>query len=120
MSSPNLSSVTEKVSSRTPVMSFSLYDSERVQEIGIGRNVQHPSQAPMQRLVNTLEIGDGDLFAENHFVETGDEESIKEAAMEDCHANDASNEFEVGEMLGVDIRGGVDLEGVAIHGGIGE
>ena len=74
----------------------------------------------MQCLVDTLEIGDGDFFAKNHFVETGNEEGIKEAAMEDCHANDASNELEVGEMLGIDIGGWVDLEGVAIHGGIGE
>lgn len=40
--------------------------------------------------------------------------------MEDGHPDDASDELEVGEMLGVDVRRGIDLEGVTIHGPIGE
>ena len=74
----------------------------------------------MERLVDTFEIGDGDLFTEDHLVEARDEESIEETAVEDGHSDDASDELEVGEMLGIDVRRGVDLEGVAVHRRIGE
>ena len=49
----------------------------------------------MERLIDTLEIGDGDLFTENYLVEARDKEGIKEAAMIDGHPDDASDEFEV-------------------------
>lgn len=74
----------------------------------------------MKRLVDTFEIGDGDLFAEDHLIEARDEESIKETSVEDGHSDDASDKLEVGEMLGIDVRRGVDLEGVAVHRRIGE
>ena len=74
----------------------------------------------MESLVDTLEVGDRDLFTEDHLVEAGDEESVKETAMEDGHSDNAPDELEVGQMLGVDVRGGVNLEGVAVHGRIGE
>ena len=74
----------------------------------------------MKGLVDTFEVGDCDLFTENHFVEAWNEESIKEASMEDGHSDDASDKLEIGEMLRIDVRRGVDLEGVAVHGRIGE
>ena len=74
----------------------------------------------MEGLVDTLEVRDCNLFTEDHLVETGDEESVEEATMEDGHPDDATYKLEIGEMFGVDVRRGVDLEGVAVHGGIGE
>ena len=81
---------------------------------------QHPSQAPVERLIDTLEVCNCDLFTENHLVEAGDEESVEETTMKDGHSNDATDELEVGEMFWVNVRRGVDLEGVAVHGGICE
>ena len=88
--------------------------------IKIERNGQHPRQAPVKSFIDTFKVGDCDLFTEDHLVEARDEESVKETAMEDGHSDDASDKLEVGEMLGVDVRRGVYLEGVAVHGGIGE
>jgi len=81
---------------------------------------QHPSQAPVESLIDTLEVRDGNLFAENHLVEARDEEGIEETTMEDGHSDDASNKLEIGKMLGIDVGRGVDLEGVTVHGRISE
>lgn len=86
----------------------------------VERNGQHPIQTPVESFVDTLEIGDCNLFAKDHLVEAWDEECVEEAPMEDGHSDDASDELEIGEMFGVDVRGGVDLEGVTVHGGVGE
>ena len=74
----------------------------------------------MEGLVDTLEIGDGDLFAEDHLVEARNKEGVKEASVENGHSDDATNKLEVREVLGIDVRRRVDLEGVAVHGRIGE
>ena len=84
--------------------------------IGTGKwHAQHPSQAPMKGLIYTLEVGDGNLFTENHLVEAWNEKGIEETSVEDGHPDDASDKFEVGEMLWIDVGRGVDLEGVAVH-----
>ena len=70
----------------------------------------------MKLLVDTLEVGDDDLFSEDDLVEARNEEGVEEASVEDGHADDAADKLEVGEMLGIDVRGGIDLEGVAVHG----
>lgn len=74
----------------------------------------------MKGLVDTLEVCDSDLFAEDDLVEAWDEESVKETSMENGHSDNATDELEIRKMFGVDVRGGVDLEGVAVHGRIGE
>ena len=79
------------------------------------RHAQHPSQTPMESLIYTLEVGDGNLFAEDHLVEAWNEEGVEETSVEDGHADDASDKLEVGEMLGIDVGRGVYLEGVAVH-----
>jgi hypothetical protein len=40
--------------------------------------------------------------------------------MKDGHPEDASSEFEVGEIVGISVRGGVNLEGLAVRGQVGE
>jgi len=84
------------------------------------RDVQHPSQAPVKFLVDTLEVGDADLFTEDDLVETRNEEGVEEASVEDGHSDHAADKLEVGEMLGVDVGGWIDLKGVAVHGRISE
>lgn len=74
----------------------------------------------MEVCVYAFEVGQGYFFAEDHFVETWDEEGVEEAAVEDGHADYSADEFEVGEMFGIDVGGGVDLEGVAVHCGVCE
>lgn len=69
----------------------------------------------MELLIDAFEIGDDDLFAEDDLVETRDEKGVEEASVEDGHPDDASDKLEVGEMLGIDIGRGIDLEGVAVH-----
>ena len=82
---------------------------------GRKEDVQHPSQTPVEGLIYTLEVCDGNLFTEDHLVEAWDEEGVEETSVEDGHPDDAPDKFEVGEMLGIDVRRGVDLEGVAVH-----
>lgn len=74
----------------------------------------------MELLIDALEVGDGNLFAENDLVKARNEEGIEETSVEDGHSDDASDKLEVGEVLGVDVGRGVNLEGVAVHGGISE
>jgi hypothetical protein len=75
----------------------------QVIEGGKKKDGQHPGQAPVEGLINTLEVGDGNLFAEDHLVEAWNEKGIEETSVEDGHTDDASDEFEVGEMLGIDV-----------------
>ena len=70
----------------------------------------------MKFLVDALEVGDADLFTEDDLVETRNEEGVEEASVENGHPDDAPNKLEVGKMLGINVGGGVDLEGVAVHG----
>lgn len=79
-----------------------------------GKNEQYPSQALAERLVDVLQVSDGGIFTESRLVEARDEESTKEALMENGHSDDASNKLEVRKMVGVGVRGWVDLEGVTV------
>ena len=99
------------------MISFSLdwESSAQVSDREVERDVQHPSQTPVKFLIDTLEVGDTDLFTEDDLVETRNEEGVEEASVEDGHSDDASDKLEVGEMLGIDVGGGVDLKGVAVH-----
>lgn len=56
----------------------------------------------MEVRVDTLHILQCDLLAQNHLVERANEERVEEATMEDGETNDASNELEVVQMLGID------------------
>ena len=56
-----------------------------------------------------------DLFAEHHFVEGSNEESVEELAVVDSHAGYAPDELEVGDVLLVaHARVWVDLAGRGI------
>jgi hypothetical protein len=66
-----------------------------------------------------LKISDGEL-TENQFVIQGDEKNIKGVAMKDGHPDDASSEFEVSEMVGIGMRGGVNPEGLVGRSRAGE
>lgn len=82
---------------------------------GRKEDAQHPSQTPVEGLIYTLEVCDGNLFTEDHLVEAWDEEGVEETSVEDGHPDDAPDKFEVGEMFGIDVGRGVDLKGVAVH-----
>ena len=47
-------------------------------------------------------------------MERNDKVSVKEASVEDAQAQDASDELEIVEVLGVDTRGGIDLQHVIV------
>ena len=79
-------------------------------------NLQNPLQTPVEFCVDTFHIGNGDLLVQDHLVEGDDEEGVQEAAVEDSQTDHATDEAEVVEMLGVDGRVGVDLEGVVVVG----
>ena len=79
-----------------------------------GTNEQYPSQALVERPIDALQVSDGGILTESRLVEARDEESTKEALMESGHSDDASNKLEVGKMVGVGVRGWVDLEGVTV------
>lgn len=66
--------------------------------------------------VDTLHVLQRDPLLQNHLVKGANEECVQEAAVENGQTNDAANEFEVVEMLGVDAGVGVDLKGIVIVG----
>jgi hypothetical protein len=88
--------------------------------VEVGTNAQHPNQSPAECVVGVLKIGDGELLTKHQFVILWDEKNIEEVAMKGGHPDDASSEFEVGEIVGIGVRGGVNLEGLAARGRAGE
>lgn len=82
------------------------------------KNVQDPSHTPEQLGIHTLEIRESDLLVQNHLVETDNEVGIDESTMEDSQPEATTDELEVVEMLRVNTRRGVDLEGIVVRGGV--
>lgn len=74
----------------------------------------------MQVFVNAFHILKSDLLPQHHFVEGSDEERIQETAVENSKADDPANELEVVEMLRVDPRVGINLQGIIIVRGVFE
>lgn len=74
----------------------------------------------MQILIDTLHILKSDFLAQHHLVKGANEERIKEATVEDCQADNSANELEVIEVLWVDTRVGINLQGIIIVGGVFE
>jgi len=68
----------------------------------------------MEISVDSLHICQGHLLSENHLVECPDKESIKESPMEDSKPNHTPNKPEEIQMLRVDARMRVDLEGIVV------
>lgn len=54
------------------------------------------------------------MFAKNHFVETWHKVGIEESAMEDRQTQAPPNELEIAQMIRIDARCWVDLEGVVV------
>jgi hypothetical protein len=54
----------------------------------------------------------------HHLVQGTNKEGIEETSMEDSQADNSANELEVVEMLWVDARVRVDLEGVVVVCGV--
>jgi hypothetical protein len=74
----------------------------------------------MQVFIDTLHILKSDLLPQHHLVEGTDEERIQEATVENSKADHPANELEVVEMLRVDPRVGINLQGIIIVGGVFE
>lgn len=74
----------------------------------------------MKLRIHTLQIGQSDLLAKDHLVEADDEVCVQEPSMEDAQAEATANELEVVQMLRIDARRRVDLEGVVVVRGVFE
>lgn len=74
----------------------------------------------MQLRVDTLKVGESDLLAKNHLVEADNEVCIQEPTMEDTKSKASSDELEVVQMLRVNTRRRVDLQGIVVVGGVFE
>ena len=70
----------------------------------------------MEIRINTLHIRQAHSLPENHLVERANEKGIEEAPMEYRKTYDTADELEIIEMLGIDARVWVDLQGVIIVG----
>lgn len=68
----------------------------------------------MKLCVHTLQVGQSDFLAENHFVEADNEVSVQESAMEDAQPEATTDELEVVQMLWIDSGRWVDLESVVV------
>ena len=66
--------------------------------------------------IYTLQVRDNHLFLQDHLVECDDKVGIQEPTMEDTQTETPSNELEVVEMLWIDARSRVDLEGIVVVG----
>ena len=55
---------------------------------------------------------------QHHLIKRSNKERIQESAVEDRKTNHTADELEVVEMLWVDARVRVDLEGVVVMGGV--
>jgi hypothetical protein len=75
---------------------------------------QHPSQRTEDLGINTFHVTEGNLLLEDHLVQRSDEVGIEESTMEDGETEDATNELEVVQVLGIDRGVGVDLECVVV------
>jgi len=64
--------------------------------------------------VDSLQIGDSHRLSKNHLVERGNEVCVQESPMEDGETNDAADELEVTEMVWVDSRCRIDLQGIIV------
>lgn len=74
----------------------------------------------MQIFVNTFHILKGHLLPKHHLVECTDEERIQETTVENRQTNHTADEFEVIEMLRVDARVRINLQGIIIVSGVFE
>jgi len=105
----------------TSVMSLSL---ERGQakhtRYMAGNHVQHPRQATVEFSIYTLQVCNHNLLFQDHLVERDNEVCIQESTMEDAQTETPSNELEVVQVLRIDTRSGVDLEGIVVVGGVFE
>lgn len=72
----------------------------------------------MQLSVNALQIRKRHFLLEDHLVECGDEVGIQESPMEDTKTQASSNKFEVIQVLRVDTRRRINLEGIVIVRGV--
>lgn len=75
--SPNLSSVVEKVSSRTSVMSLSLREKNQSVNLEVRKSyLQHPLQATIKLNIDTFQIGKRYPFLQNHLIEANNKVCI--------------------------------------------
>jgi hypothetical protein len=72
----------------------------------------------MQLGIHTLQISRCDLFLQNHLIEADNEVGVQEPTMEDTQTQAPTNKLEVVQMLGIDARCRIDLEGIVIMSGI--
>jgi len=68
----------------------------------------------MEVCIDSLHICQGHLLPENHLVECSNKESVKESPMEDSKPNHTPDEPEEIQVLRVDARMRVDLEGIVV------
>lgn len=76
--------------------------------------LHRPAQSPEEIGINTFHVRKNDPLPQYHFVESSNEKRIQEPPMEDGQAHHTPNELEVAQMLRVDARVRVDLQGVVI------
>jgi len=69
----------------------------------------------MQLGIHTLQISNCDLPLQDHLV--ADKVDIQESPMEDTQAKATTEKLEMVQMVWVDTRGSIDLEGITIMGG---
>lgn len=58
------------------------------------------------------------MLLQNHFVETWNEVSVEESPMKDRKSQASPDEFEVRQMIRVDTRSRINLEGIVVMGGV--
>lgn len=79
-------------------------------------DVQSPRQIAVQILVHTLHVLQRHLLPQHHLIERPDKEGIQETTVENGQPHHTSDELEVVQMLRVDARVRVDLQGIIIVG----
>lgn len=101
--SPKISSSTENVSSRIPVMSFSLLADccQACLTAFVPQDSQHPRETAEEVRVDAFHVLRRNLFPKDHFVKRTDEKGVEEPVMENGESNHPAYEFEMVQMVGV-------------------
>ena len=75
---------------------------------------QHPGHSSVQLSIDALQVRQGHLLFEDHFVEADDEVGVEESSMEDAKTKAASDELEIVQMLWIHPGSWINLESVVV------
>lgn len=72
----------------------------------------------MQFGIHTLQVRNCHFLLQDHLIKADNEVGVQEPTMEDTQAQASTDEFEIVQVLRIDTRGRINLEGIVVMCGI--